>query len=188
MFCTICSSLHPIRPINQISYAGIVVASILLLASSLLTAQQSAAQIPGDAELLQIGLGVLPGAGLQLGYVDQKRMYTRDAVFYGHVQPGIFENGGSVQASATIGFSLRVIGMLETINAIDERRYDIDIGARLGPGLTFAFDETPLQKNQRFSLTLEPVLRLARGINKYRYYIETGIVRPSVRFGILARL
>lgn len=161
---------------------------VLITGSTGMATDPANAQILGEEEFLQLGLGILPGAGLQAGYVDQKRMYTRDAAFYGHIQPGVFENDGSAQVSAAIGFSLRIIGLLETVNAINERTYDIDVGVRLGPGLTFAFDETPLQKNQRFSLTLEPVLRLSRGQNRYRYYLETGIVRPSIRFGTLVRV
>ena len=146
------------------------------------------AQVTGEDVLLQLGIGVLPGVGMQAAYIDQRRMYTRDAVFYGHVQPGFFENDGSVQVSGALGFSVRIIGILVTTGAISDRGYDIDIGARLGPGLTFGFSETPLEKNQRFSLTLEPTLRMIKEIGSRRYYLETGIVRPSIRMGALISL
>ena len=154
------------------------------------TVTRSAAQPNPSApsRSIQAGIGVLPGIGVQVGFIDQERMYTRDVVFQAHLQPGLFENSGNVQISGVIGASLQIFGILETIGAIEPRTFDIHVGARIGPGLTFAFDESSLEKNQRFSLTLEPVARAIQTIGGRFYYVEVGIVRPSIRFGMMLRL
>ncbi|NND72139.1 MAG: hypothetical protein HKN43_11235 [Rhodothermales bacterium] len=172
-----------IRPQNHI----VVTLSILML---LFTAMDCRAQSIGSLEGtgIQAGIGFLPGVGIQVAYFDAKRMYVRDVVFYTHLQPGIFENSGSLQISGSLGAAVRIIGILETIGAMSPRLFDVHLGARIGPGLTFAFDESSLEKNQRFSLTLEPLARFVQEVGGRRYYMELGIVRPSLRFGLLFSL
>lgn len=176
-----------IRPQNHIV---IGIAILISLVPSQVSRAQGAGPGAGPLEGpgMQAGLGVLPGVGIQVAYFDAERMYVRDVVFYSHVQPGVFENEGNLQVSGSIGVAARIVGILETVGAISPRLFDVHVGARVGPGLTFAFDESVLEKNQRFSLTLEPVVRLVQGVGQRRYYIELGIIRPSLRFGMLFSL
>lgn len=173
-----------IRRQNLATLAGI------LALFSVFILQEASAQTPTDAPgpVLQIGPGLVPGVGVEVAYLDMERMYTRDVVFYSHVQTGVLENEGSLQLTASLGVTARIIGILETMNLARPRSFDIHIGARIGPGLTFGFDETSLEKNQRFSLTLEPIARYVQQIGRRDYFVELGIVRPSLRFGTLISL
>lgn len=132
------------------------------------------------------GVGGLPGAGAMVGYVSPKRMYTREAVVYGVVIPSIRGRDGSAYVGVVIGGALRIIGTGETLGLIPPKKYDIDIGIRLGPALVFEFDESRADKNKRFNVAAEPFLRIARNLGKSQrtFYVEGGLIRPSLRLGI----
>ena len=162
---------------------SLAVATLVLVAPTALGQSRAL----GD-DVLMLGIGAIPGLGIQAGYVAPRTLYTREALLYVDAKP-FSGKEGSVQIAVVIGGSARIIGIAETLGAVGQRRFDLDFGLRLGPGLTFQFEQTRSSKNQRFSLAFEPFLRFSSVLGPRRhYYVEAGVIRPLIRAGVLLRL
>ncbi len=148
------------------------------------TAQERNPFPPQNTVLLAVG--GLPGLGAMAGYVSPARTYTREAVVYGNVIIPIGEREGSAYIAAVIGGSLRLIGVGETLGFLPPKKFDIDVGVRLGPSLVFEFEESQAEKNKRFNIAAEPFARYARKMGKRQrtFYAEAGLIRPTLRIGI----
>ena len=128
---------------------------------------------------------MLPHVGLQIGYVDAGPAFTREAMAYVDLAPRFGSNREELQVSAGLGAAIRIIGTLETLTLVTPRVWDLHIGFRFGPGLNFSADETRSDKNQRFSLFLEPFTRFTVSPKgEQTYFLEGGINRPYVRLGV----
>ncbi len=139
----------------------------------------------GRPGVAQVGLGAVPGLGLQAGYVAPRSVITTEGMLYVDVTPSFGGGEGSVQISAGIGGALRPLRLARLLTGADPPSYDLDFGLRFGPGLFFAFNETRARKNQRFSLFLDPYARFSSALNTRRtFFIEAGIQRPILRAGI----
>ena len=136
---------------------------------------------------LQMGLGGLPGAGVQVGYVTARSFFTVESQLYVEgVLPSFGE--GNVHFSAGFGGAIRLFGLSRLLGSpawyVDV--FDVDLGLRLGPSLAFAENETPADRNKRFSLFLEPFLRIAPSVAEdWALFVEVGPQRPVVRIGAL---
>ncbi|ARA93952.1 hypothetical protein AWN76_012840 [Rhodothermaceae bacterium RA] len=153
----------------------------------------AAAQTPvapiRDASLLQVGVAALPGIGLQAGYLSPRSWYTREAVLYVDSSPQFAGGEGSVQIAAGIGAAVRILAITRLFSSTLYAGNDLDFGLRFGPGLFFAIDETPADKNQRFSLFLEPFIRYTSAFGGGRqFFAEAGVQRPFLRAGFWFRL
>lgn len=163
-------------------------ASLLALAVFATLLPPSAAAQESDAHL-QIGAGAMPGVGLQTGYVSARGFYAVDGLLIIHATPRFAGGENNVQVAAAFGAALRPLGIVRTIGNTGYTPYDIDLGLRLGPGLTFyGGDETLADKNKRFSLVFEPYVRVTTDIllggAPRTFYLEAGVQRPYVRAGI----
>ena len=156
-----------------------------LLALVLVVPSESAAQ--GGAvgrSYLQTGLAVWPGVGVQLGYVGPHSIYTLETMIYAEGQPSFGEGESTMQLSGGLGAALRPLGVVRTIGNTDYR-YDFDFGVRFGPSLFFTTGATRADKNQQFSLFLDPFIRFSSRFGNGRiYYIEIGPQKPVLRFGL----
>lgn len=142
-----------------------------------------------NASLLQVGLGVLPGVGLEAGYLSPRSWYTREAILYVDSSPQFAGGEGSVQVSAGIGAAIRILAITRLFSNAPYIGNDLDFGLRFGPGLFFAIDETPAEKNQRFSLFLEPFIRYTSTFTGgQQFFAEAGVQRPFLRAGFWFRL
>lgn len=163
---------------------GAMAASLLMMLLCILVAERSEAQPRPRYDAIQVGIGVLPGIGFQVGYVEPAVLYTREIAVYSDVVPKLLGAEGSVQAAATFGASIRVVGIFETLRSLPPQKTHLDVGLRLGPGLKFAFNNTRVAKNQRFTLGVEPFARVSTRLSpKYHFFAEAGVLRPVVRFG-----
>lgn len=168
--------------------------SFLRLFATLLTLGLLAAAPPraaGQEGLahVQLGVGALPGMGLQTGYVSARGFYAIDGMVILHATPRFAGGENDVQIAAAFGAALRPLGVVQTIGNTGYLPYNIDLGLRLGPGLTFfGGDETLADKNKRFSLVFEPFVRvttdLVLGGAARTFFLEAGIQRPYLRTGI----
>ncbi|MBT8401150.1 MAG: hypothetical protein KJO98_11785 [Rhodothermia bacterium] len=159
-------------------------AALLLLCGAVLT-RPGVAQVAPQPDILQLGGAVLPGIGFQIGYVEAGPAFTREAFAYVDVAPRFGSNREELQVSAGLGAGIRVIGTLETLTLITPRVWDFHLGFRFGPGLNFAAEETRSDKNQRFSLFLEPFGRFTVAPKGEQiYFLEGGINRPYLRLGV----
>ncbi len=84
--------------------------------------------------------------------------------------------------------SLRLFGFERLIGGAAYRGFDVDLGLRAGPGLSFAANETAEERNRRFELAIEPFFRFttARG-RRMAWLAEIGSARPSFRLGMWIR-
>jgi hypothetical protein len=149
---------------------------------------RGAAQAVSDAPeggQLQVGPALIPGFGLQLGYVSLRSFYTREVMSFVDFSPSYGGGEGSVEVAAGFGGALRINGLLRNFGSRTYQGYDIDVGLRLLPGLVFALKESREAKNQRFNLSLEPFLRVSTRVSSGRvFFAEIGTQRPLLRAGL----
>ncbi|NNE45264.1 MAG: hypothetical protein HKN37_01245 [Rhodothermales bacterium] len=175
--------------ISHQGFEGIVRLVVFATLSFLLMPLAASAQRITSADVLQLGAAGLPGVGIQLGYVDAGDIFTREALVYADVRPRFQSDNETLLISAGVGVSIRIVGGLETVELITPRIWDLHLGVRFGPGLLFRRNETRAEKNQRFSLFLDPFVRFTvapRG--KQTYFLEAGVHRPSLRAGVWLRI
>jgi len=144
------------------------------------TAQRNA----GGRQFIQTGLAVFPGAGLQLGYVDPRSIYTVEGMLYADGQPALGEGESTLRLSVGAGAALRPLGVVRTLGNADYR-YDFDFGVRFGPSLFFTTGATRSDKNQQFSLFLDFFVRFSSRLRSGRiFYLELGPQQPVFRLGL----
>lgn len=157
------------------------VALILLFLAFTLPATAAHAQ----QRYLQAGVGVLPGVGIQGGYVSPASFYTVEGILYVDGSPPFAGGQGSIQLSGGLGGAIRIMGIIRAIGSPDEEGRDFDVGLRFGPSLFFTVGESSREENP-FSLFLEPFLRGTSrlGGGNHIFFAELGIQRPILRAGI----
>lgn len=170
--------------VSRTAASRAVLLMLLLLAGGLLGSRAQAQAPRTHAKRIQIGPGVLPGIGLQGGYVYPRSFFTTEAIVYADGSPGFAGGESNLQVSLGLGGSIRPLGLIRTIGSMADTGYDLDIGLRGGPGLFFSSTETRVQKNQRFSLFLEPFIRVTTRLGTSQtFFAELGFQRPLLRAG-----
>ena len=129
----------------------------------------------------QVGLGAWPGAGFQAGHVQAKSVYTLEVIT--SVDSQLWKERTPVHLSAGVGTALRPLGILRVIGRADYT-YDLYLGVRFGPALTFLQNATRAEKNRQFSLFMDPYIRYTASIGQQPFFVEIGSLRPSLRFGL----
>ena len=169
----------PVRP-------SVILMTILV---SLVSAQHElAAQVRRFSDTIQLGAGALPAVGVEIGYIDVGDIFTRETTVFGHLRPRFGSDEEELQVSAGVGVGLRIIGGLETLTLITPRRWDLHVGLRFGPSLLFRRNETQAEKNQRFSLFLDPHVRFTVTPARQTYFVEVGVQKPVIRAGVWLRI
>ena len=136
--------------------------------------------------VLQAGVGVWPGAGVQAGYVRWGSVYSLEIVLYASSSP--WRNEIPLFVSAGFGGTLRPIGFLQEIGRADYD-YDLDLGVRVGPSLFFKQNASRADKNRQFSLFVDPFVRYSYQVFPAdRFFAELGAQRPRLRLGLIHRL
>ncbi len=135
-----------------------------------------------SAQQLQIGLAGWPGMGAQISYVDHHTMYTLETAFQADFDP--FASRRAFYVAGSVGAAVLPLSIWRTIGQADYG-FDLDLGVRFGPRLVFVEDPTRGDKNQQFSLFIDPFLRFRRrlGQSSRYFYLEAGPVRPALRAG-----
>ena len=162
----------------------------LILTLFLLAVPRGAAGQDGTAgsRFIQSGIAVLPGLGVEAGYVRARSIATIEGMLYVDISPGFAGGEGNVQVSAGLGGALRPLGVVRTIGNANYT-YDFDIGLRFGPSLFFATNATRSDKNQQFRFILEPFLRFNTRLASGRIlFVEAGTLSPVLRAGLWFRL
>lgn len=163
---------------------GVRLAALLLLGLITAAPHDVAAQFDSSRGYVQVGLGVLPGVGLQGGYVGPKAFYTVEGIAYVDGSPPFAGGEGSVQISGGLGGSIRLFGIMRVLGSPDYSGRDVDIGLRFGPSLFFSLGESSRDKNP-FSLFVDPFVRLTSRLDDSRvFFIEAGTQRPILRGGL----
>ena len=133
---------------------------------------------------MHAGLAAVGGVGVQIGFVNAKDFVTREVTVLADLLTAVDPESGNNQVVVTIGGALRLFGFERTIGNEAYRGYDVDLGFRIGPGLSFSTRETRSEKNKRFRLFLEPYVRISVSTRLIKIlFLEAGTTRPCVRLG-----
>lgn len=130
---------------------------------------------------IQIGLGGWPGAGIQFVHIQARSIYSLEVL--ASVDTEFWKERNPVYISAGVGAALRPLGILRVIGQANYP-YDLYLGIRFGPSLTFLHKQTRAEKNRQFSLFLDPFLRYTQPVGQRTAFIEFGSQRPSLRVGL----
>ncbi len=131
---------------------------------------------------LQAGAATFPGVGVQAGYVSAGALHTREVTAIVDVRA--FSRDATAQVTTTIGGAVRLLGVGRTIGGVPYRGFDVDLGIRLGPALTFQLEgEDRVFRNRRFNLFLEPFARWTVVVKRRLLFAEVGMHSPALRLG-----
>jgi hypothetical protein len=171
------------RASHRLTPRLLLAALLVVLASA---AEATAQPTPPDRprNVMQAGLALVPGFGAQVGYVQSRTIFTVEGLLYVDASPQFAGGEGTVELSSGLGAAIRPLGFPRLIGTADYP-YDFDIGLRFGPSLTFTQGATRAEKNQQFSLFVEPFLRFSSRLSSGRlYFVEAGTQRPLFRAGV----
>lgn len=164
----------------------LLLASAFLVVASLLVVPASA-QLETNQNQFQIGLGLIPGVGLQGMFVQPRALYTIEGGLYADFTPPFAGGEGSFHLAGGLGGSIRAFGIARAMGTPGFQS-DLDIGMRIGPALFFAIGESSRSENP-FSLFLEPFARFSFPLAENRMFFgEIGLQRPVLRAGIFVGL
>lgn len=162
-------------------------ALLVLVACAVIAPPQSAAQLVRGPHAV-VGVGAVPGIGLQTGYVSLRSLYTIEGMLYVDGSPPFAGGQGSIQISGGLGGAVRVLSIMRIIGTPENVDRDFDVGLRFGPSLFFTVGESSREENP-FSLFLEPFLRFSTTLGDSKFYFaELGIQRPFLRAGLWLRM
>ena len=157
----------------------------ILIAGVSPAAAQTGAQIKAPrGTYVQVGPTFASGIGLNLGAVSAKTLYTREIQFISDLQPVLSGPEDQARITALIGFSIRAFGFERLLGNAAYRGFDIDIGLRVGPRLSFSTRDSRFDKNRRFLLVAEPMVRFTRATARVIGFAELGTDSPHARIGI----
>lgn len=168
--------------------AGAILLTVFLYAAGVTTARAQVIEPRHADRHLQVGLGLAPGIGFQVGYVIPVTFVTGEAMGYFNFSPGYGGGEGNIQLAAAVGGSMRIFQILRETGAESVRDYDLDIGMRLGPEFFIALtpEDRPVDPTQTFNLFAEPYARGTTTIRRGRVvYLEVGIRPPLFRGGLM---
>lgn len=132
---------------------------------------------------LQANASAAAGFGLNVGSVTAKTLYTREIQVISNLEPAFRRTSDQVRVMALVGVSVRLFGFERLLGNVPYRGYDIDLGFRAGPGLAFSSRDTRVDKNKRFVLVVEPMVRFSRALEYGVFFLEVGAESPHLRFG-----
>ena len=154
---------------------------LFLLPSSALVARQQAP----EGEYVQVGAAISPGYGISAGILSVHSIYTREIQIISDLKPVFIDRGEQARVAALAGVSLRLLGVERLIGYGGYRGFDVDIGLRTGPGLSFSTRDTRVDKNRRFVLLVEPYVRFSHALsNTGALIVEAGTASPYFRLGV----
>jgi len=155
-------------------------AALLFIAPGVL-----ARQTAPEGIYLQAGLAGVGGYGASVGLVGARRMHTREAHLVSELDPLLRKSTEQVRMALLLGSSLRVFGVERTVGNVGYRGYDVDVGIRAGPALSFSSRDNTVARNSRFSLLLEPAVRISHVRPGGRiWFLDVGTIKPAVRIGV----
>ena len=158
--------------------------ALVLVAAGLVKPGTVSAQAP-PGFYIQTGPTIVGGAGWQVGVVRIGQMFAREGLIVSDLEPLLRKSTEQARVALLVGASVRLTGIERTIGNVPYRGFDLDIGIRAGPALSFSSRDNAIARNSRFSLLVEPAVRITHVRPSERvWYLELGTVRPSLRVGL----
>ncbi len=137
---------------------------------------------------VQAGLAGAGGYGAAIGLVGARRMHTREAHLVAELDPLLRKSTEQIRLALLLGASLRLFGVERTVGNVAYRGYDVDLGVRAGPALSFSTRDNTVARNSRFSLLIEPSVRISHRRPEGRvWYVDLGTIKPAIRIGLWLR-
>ena len=137
---------------------------------------------------IQLSAALLGGRGIEVGMVTARSVFTREVIVLLDGEPLVRDVDRQARVVLLPGVSLRVFGFERLFGGAAYRGFDVDLGLRAGPGLSFAGNESPEDRNRRFELVLAPFVRItAAQSRRVAWLVELGSTRPALRAGIWLR-
>lgn len=165
--------------------ARLIVTAACCLAVAGGPSDASAQSVAPSGTHLQAGATVFGGIGVTAGMVDARTLYTREVHLVSDLEPILRKSREQGRVALLLGVGLRLYGFERLIGGAGYRGFDLDIGLRVGPGLSFSTRDSRIARNRRFVLLVEPNVRLSGAIHPSRaLFVEAGTTRPYVRFGL----
>jgi len=65
--------------------------------------------------VLQVGLGLIPGIGAQVGYISRGDFFTTEGTFYVSLIPGFLGGESTLTSSGGAGVSIRALNILNIV-------------------------------------------------------------------------
>lgn len=160
---------------------------VLLCGLAVSAAAQPLPEPEPPRRYFQLGLGLLPGAGVQTGYITPYGFATLEGAFYARIKPDFNTGQGDFLLTFGLGGSLQITRILTEFDLAPSPGYDVNVGARLGPSFAIPYNSPdPIDRTRVFSLFFEPFARLARTYPSGRViYAEVGLQSPIIRAGLM---
>ena len=163
----------------------------LLPLALLLLALPAAAQ-PGGLDLgaaprLNLGAGVLPGAGVFVGYAAPRlAVFTVEGALYADYTPRVVGGSGRLLTAVGLGGGVRALRIAGLVTDLEPGPLDLDLGLRLGPSFYYAFFERTAEEEARsFRVMLEAFARGTLQLGGGRVaFVELGGQAPNLRGGL----
>ena len=165
--------------------------ALLLLA--LVTSVPAAAQAPDRRAPLQsevtvfLGGGLGPGVGgVAIGSDTVLGLLLREVALYGDYVPRVTGGSGRLLSAVGIGGGLRALRLAAIVADEDVGRFDLDVGARIGPSFyTAFFEQTADGEARAFGIFFDGWARgTARLSPDAVVFAELGTQAPGLRGGL----
>lgn len=158
-----------------------------LAAAPLPAAQEAEPTVRQSAPRAYVGAGIAPGVGL-VGSVSVPTLgvFTREATLYADIVPRVGGGSGRIVTAVGVGGSVQVSRALQAVQRRAPGRFDIDVGARVGPSFTSnPFEASAESRARAFSVMLDPFVRATTRASGGRLlFAEVGRQTPAFRAGL----
>lgn len=169
----------------------------LLLCSGVVFAQQpqyyEQVSIPRE---LQVGLGFIPGVGVQGGYIFPiGDIMTIETIAQANLNPKSDTKAAQLDLAIGIGGGIRFMRLIDQASLGRKSDFDLDAGFRVGPKLFTKLGDDPVTTAKTAADTevdfyIDPFIRVAKSLrNGSRAYAEGGfITKPVIRVGVITAI
>lgn len=163
-------------------------ACLLLLLAAPAAAQTTDRRAPLESEVtVFLGGGLGPGVGgVAIGSDTVLGLLLREVAVYGDYVPRVTGGSGRLLSAVGIGGGLRALRIAAIATDEDIGRFDLDVGARIGPSFyTAFFEQTADGEARAFGIFVDGWARgTARLSSDAVVFVELGSQAPGLRGGL----
>ena len=160
---------------------------LALLVLALPASAQSEGADLGSGPRVNLGVGVLPGTGVFVGYAAPRlAVFTVEGALYADYTPRVVGGSGRLLTAVGVGGGVRALRLAAAVTDLEPGPLDVDLGLRLGPSFYSAFFERTAEEEARsFRVMLEAFARGTLQLGSGRVvFVEFGGQAPSLRGGL----
>jgi len=149
----------------------------------LLTLLIPAVRAQGDAPVLHVGGGLVPGVGAYASFARPTlSLFTQEGALYADYTP---TGERRLLVAVGVGGGVRVFRVADLLGQPTPPGLDLDAGVRLGPAFYFSlFEETAAGRARSFRVMFDPFARASLDLAGRRVFGEVGAQAPTFRGGL----